>query len=239
VNTRKRLAKLESGSQATPSPEHLVRLLGLSDGWAWPTRHTSSRNYSAQQLARREVFEKGIAYSPSGGGADARQRDHRLREAMVQAGWCESLRGGRLRLTIAGDTLARSYVLQRGLDDLCVKVAFEILQRHPEDRPGKFISERTLFSLEPTQRDTAEWHEQSEWILPLISFGFVDVMSSTTGEIFYTAVADDLPTVEPLECKYNGDLCQLYSDEFSAVLQKRRALARCGNEVFIAAPASK
>jgi hypothetical protein len=239
VNTKKRLSKLESGSNAAPDHSHLIRLLGMSDGWSWPTRHTSSRNYSAQQAARREILEKGIAYSPSEGGADARQRDHRLREAMVQAGWCDSLQGGRLSLTVQGDTIGRAIVLQRGLTDPVVKLAFALLQTLPEDRPGKFISERTLFSLEPGQRDTAEWHEESEWMLPLIAFGFIDVTSSTNAEIFYRAVADDLPEVEPIAMEYDSDLCQLYSDEFSGVIKKRNAMSRCSNEVFIAMPGSR
>ena len=220
MNAKKRIARLESESNAEPDHSHLVRLLGISDGWSWPTRYTSGKNYNAQQLARREVFERGIPYAPSEGGADARQRDHRLREAMVQAGWCLPLRGGRLRLTIQGDTLARAIVLQRGLTDPIVRLAFCLLSTLPQDREGGYVSERTLFSLKPTQRDTAEWHEESEWMLPLIAFGFIDVMSSTIGEIFYRAVADDLPEVEPVQMEYSSDLCQLYSDEFSGVIKK-------------------
>jgi hypothetical protein len=76
-------------------------------------------------------------------------------------------------------------------------------------------------------------------MLPLIAFGYIDVMSSTVGEIFYRAVADDLPEVEPVQMEYSSDLCQLYSDEFSGVIKKRNAMAKCGNEVFIAMPGSK
>ncbi len=239
MNTKKRLSKLEAGSQVEPDHSHLARILGQSDGWHWPTRYTSGKNYNAQQLARRENFERGLTYSPLEGGDNARQKNHRLRESMVQAGWCDSLQGGRLRLTIQGDTIGRAIVLQKGLSDFVVKLAFALLQTLPQDREGGYISERTLFSLEKSDRDTAIWHEQSEWMLPLIGFGFVDVTSSTVGEIFYRAVADDLPEVEPVQMEYSSDLCQLYSDEFSGVIKKRNAMSRCSNEVFIAMPGSK
>jgi hypothetical protein len=218
----------------------LCRLLGQVDGTLFPPRFAGdSGRYAADVLSVRDYLGGGVTFAVDTNEDTTAQagwkRSQRVRDALSAQGWIVVDANAKVRLTQRGDVLARSLVAQASLNDIQPRVAFELLKKLPADRPAGWICESTLFGAS----DDSEYYQQfSELMLPLISFGFIEVASSTIGRLFYRSLVDELPSpIDVTVGEYDPELSQVYTDSFIAAI-KTRHLRECGSELVIPLGAS-
>jgi hypothetical protein len=238
MSTRRRLYRLESRSPDNPADLYrdLVRLLGQVDGICFPVRYAGdSGRYCSEVLSGRDYLRGGVTFTVDTNEDTTAQagwkRSERTRTALAAAGWVVVDQSAKVRLTQRGDVLARSLVAQASLNDIQPRVAFELLKKLPADRPSGWICESTLFNV--NSDDQGDYQEYSELMLPLISFGFIEVASSTIGRLFYRSLVDELPPAEDLPTgEYSSELADVYTNAFIAAIRTRH-LRECGSELVI------
>jgi hypothetical protein len=243
MSTRRKLYKLESRSPDNPADLHrdLCRLLGQIDGICFPVRYAGdSGRYCSEVLSGRDYLNGGISYLVDASDDTSQQagwkRSQRVRDALSAQGWVVVDANAKVRLTMAGDVLARSLVGQASLNDIQPRVAFELLKKLPADRPAGWLSEVSLFRIESTNSD--DYQACSEITLPLIGFGYIEVASSTIGRLFYRSLVDELPPAEDRPAgEYSSELSSTYTDAFIAAI-KTRHLRETGSELVIPLSAS-
>lgn len=232
MSTRRRLSRLEAGgSTAAPDHLHLVRLLGLVDGLIFPPRYTD--NYTSEVVARRDYFRDGVTFTVGDVLASDEalwKRSERVRQAMAVEGWITLGQRAKVKLTTAGDTLARKLVGLPSLDDTPVLLAFHMLTE-------KFTCESVLFGKQ--FRDSRDWQEFTEIVLPLIACGAVESISNTAAAVHYRVVGP-LPEggpIGPSSLDYNEQHSTEYTEAFCQSIRERQNRP-VGGEVAIPMPGS-
>jgi hypothetical protein len=219
----------------------LVELAGLVDGLHWPYRQHGGRVSVLTSIVqqRRACRERGLVWSLADGTARGWKSAQRLRDSMQAAGLVEVNRDGelRVRLTTQGDTLARQSMALPTINSWLPRRLLDLLTELPEDRPEQWVSELAIAGTEGDKQALANV------MMPLLTGGFVESLSSTSGEIFYRKVNEPPASPEDAPESSNdeqGDhLNEVYSQAFEAALSGRERIEPADSELVIPLGASK
>jgi hypothetical protein len=239
-----RLFQLESKSPSASESQNLgplCELAGLIDGLHFPFRQYGGRVSVLTSIGqqRREYRRAGILWNLADGTARGWKSAQRLRDSMQAAGWIDIHRDGelRVRLTTAGDSLARQALGLPTSNNWLPMRLTEMLSEFEPDRPGGWLSENTLVG------DTGDRAGLADCLLPLLSLGIIESLSSTVGEVFYRKASE--PPASPEDCSamaIDGQvdaLLESYQSAFEAALSSRERIEPTDSEIVIPLPASR
>lgn len=210
MSVKRRLRALES-VEAGGIAEHaraLYQILGWSDGI-----HTPSRDADAGRLAqvwhlRQQAIQQGVEWAGAETGGTARgwKTNERQRTALATAGLVTiTQRPGTPLLKLKPQV---EHDLRRALGlETVAKIDAEIflaeLDHAAESgehwtRPGGWVSETHLSGTTYAENPSSTAYDPLAWLLlPLISFGVVESLTSTIGALFYRRVQGaTLPEVD-------------------------------------------
>ncbi len=245
MKTSRRLFQLETkmpGTSNNQSLEPLCELLGTVDGLFFPHRQFGGRVSALTAITqqRRQYHRVGIVWNLADGSARSWKSAQRLRDSMQAQGWIDIHRDSALtvKLTILGDSLARQALGLPTSNNWLPMRLTEMLSEFEPDRPGGWLSENTLVG------DTGDRAALADCLLPLLSLGIVESLSSTVGEIFYRPTGQCLP-----QCREDGsgiaidgpndNLLESYQSAFEAALSSRERIEPIDSEVIVPLPASR
>jgi hypothetical protein len=245
MKTSRRLTQLESKTPGTSNDQNLqplCELLGLVDGLFTPHRQFGGRvsTLTAVHQQRREYQNAGIVWNLTDGTARGWKQAQRLRDAMQAQGWIDIHRDGelRVRLTTAGDSLARQAMALPTINSWLPRRLLDLITELPADRPNGWISESSIAC------ETGDRAALADCLLPLLSLGIVESLSSTIGEIFYRPTGQCRP-----RCREDGSgiaidgqvdtLLESYQAAFEAALSSRERIEPTDSEVVIPLPATR
>ena len=244
MNSNRRLANLESKTPGTSNWRNsapLCELLGLVDGLHYPFRQFGGRvgKLTAVHQQRQAYQRAGIVWQIDGGDSRGWKRSQRTRDAMQADGLISVSRDGELRvcLTIAGDRAARTALGLPTVDSWLPRRLLDLLSELEPDRPGKWIAESSIAG-------TGDRAGLADCLLPLLSGGIVESLSSTVGEVFYRQTGAPLKTSREDDPQSTNDdpgdrLTKVYSDAFIASLEGRERIEPQDSELIIPLPASR
>lgn len=237
MSTKRKLFRLETseGSADSELKLELCRFLGQIDALLWPVRYLSQASYSAQVLAQRGYHNEGLAFAAEG-EADAATWKHsqRTREALAMRGWVEQMANGKLKITDAGDKLARQMAELPTIDSDISRLLFAMLNAMPEDRTDGWLSEVTLLGEGEDWKDTDGFQSLTEAMLPLLVFRYAEAVSSTGRRVFYRRLQDELPEPGSDEGEsYSEAGSEIYTNAYLKGMKQKQSLRYAGAQVVI------
>jgi hypothetical protein len=235
LSVRKSLAKLEATGTKDSAEllPQLCRLLGIVDSILWPVRFAADgRIFNAMMNAQREYFESGTSFQLVGSDDQTWKQSERLRGSLVDAGYAESQLGGKLKLTLMGDCVARQLCALPTITNRITAFFIERLGELPTERGDYWISEGTLFQLED-DTDNDAIHTMTEFMQPLIVQRLIETTSSTIARVFYSRLVDALPTVDCPSLEYSPDCSDQYTSAFCQGMRERKTLSYSGSRIWI------
>jgi hypothetical protein len=245
MTTAKRLSQLEMQTPANRTEaKHLMplaELAGLIDGLHFPHRQFGGRVSTLTSIVqqRRAYQERGLAWNLADGTARGWKQAQRLRDAMQAQGWIDIHRDSALtvKLTTAGDSLARQSMGLPTSNSWLPRRLLDMLRKIKPDRPGGWISELSIAG------ETGDRAGLADCLLPMLSLGIVESLSSTVGEIFYRKASE--PPASPEDgsgIAIDGQvdaLLESYQSAFEAALSSRERIEPTDSEVVIPLPATR
>ncbi len=233
MSIRNSLTRLESSGSGSPISDHmeaLAGLLGTIDALFMPIRERTGASSISQR--QRRYADYGIVWqSAIGGSSRAWKSDERLRAALVGAGLITthkssgSIPGCKITPP-AEHAVRRSLGLPVGSRQLLALV--EVMAGQDDDsaafRPGGWVSECRLFGGNYADRpSSADWHHDTEHLLPLLSAGCVESRSTTVGHVFYRSTGLPFPQFEPIDIEpASASVQEIYSKSFVSAVQSRK-----------------